>query len=160
MCWTTRKKVPFWVEIRKLVNETEVGISNNYTGRHLAVQLSSLWQYEVLFPHLQRSPLYSSFLSHPSLLVLGNEVGNVFALPDLESWSVHSCSLMNNKYPYSEAQQPPLFKPPLPAMVSWLQTSPVLWRSVWWQLGKPWGSNSRHRPPWAVTPWLAEGRKR
>lgn len=32
------KEVPFWVEMRKLVNETEVGISNNYTGRHLAVQ--------------------------------------------------------------------------------------------------------------------------
>lgn len=41
----------------------------------------------------------------------------MFALPDLESWCVHSCSLMNNKYTYSEAQQPPLFKPSLPAMV-------------------------------------------
>lgn len=35
------KKVHFWVGIRKLVNETDIGISNNYTGRHLAVQLSS-----------------------------------------------------------------------------------------------------------------------
>lgn len=33
-----KKKLFFWVEIRKLVNE--VGISNYYTGRHLAVQLS------------------------------------------------------------------------------------------------------------------------
>lgn len=35
------KEVPFWLEMRKLVNETEVGLSNNYTGRHLAVQLRS-----------------------------------------------------------------------------------------------------------------------
>lgn len=32
-------------------------------------------------------------------------------------WEVRSCSLMNNKCTYSEAQQPPLFKPRWPAMV-------------------------------------------
>lgn len=41
----------------------------------------------------------------------------MFAFSDLGSQSVHSCSLMSNKYTCSEAQQPPLFKPPLPAMV-------------------------------------------
>lgn len=94
------KEVPFWVEMRKLVNEAEVGISNNYTGRHLAVQLCSNLAAGALFPQTQSDPcpLNSSVLSHPSLMVLRNEVGNVFALTALESQSVNFWSLMNNKY--------------------------------------------------------------
>lgn len=38
-------KVPFWVEIGKLVDEAEVGTGNNCTGRHLAVQLAVTWQH-------------------------------------------------------------------------------------------------------------------
>lgn len=81
------------------------------------MQLSCHLAVRSVVPTFTEKPVVFFILVPPSLLVLGNKVGNVFALPDLESWSVCSCSLMNNKYTYSEAQQPPLFKPSLPAKV-------------------------------------------